>query len=157
MHKVSIWWYLTLELELARWEIKTEKNLQLKRNLTWLWNIQKLRKNILKNFIMIIIINFWKKAWKISADDICFKESRYKMKLYWELDSDTVCLKCCDIDHQSFKVCRNYFSQCYICTDSHENLDHVCKIITCNVKSENQCHHMLTKCKNCRENHSATA
>ena len=116
----------------------------------------KAEKNILKDFIMIITIDFWKKVQKISADNICFEESRYKMKLYWKLDLNTVCSRCYDIDHQSFKACRNCFSLCYICADSHEDLDHVCKIITCNIKSENQCHYMSAKCENCKENHSAT-
>ena len=157
VHEVSTQWYLTLELELARWEIETEEDLQLKRNSTWLWSTQELRKNILKNFTIIIMINFWKKAQKISADSICFRKSRYKMKFYWKLDLSTVCSRCCSIDHWSFKVCENCFSLCYICVSSHEDLDHVCKIIMCNIKSKNQCHHMSVKCENCEESHSATA
>ena len=148
---------MILELELTRWEIKTEKNLQLKRNSTWLQSIWKLRKSTLKDFTMIIIVNFWKKAQKISADDIHFEESRYKMKFYWELDLNTICSRCYNIDHWSFKVCKNHLSLCYICISSHENLDHVCKIIMCNVKSESQCHHMSAKYENCKENHSVIA
>ena len=105
----------------------------------------------------MIIINFWKKAHKISADSIWFKEIKYKIKFYWKLDLNIICSRCCNIEHQNFKVCDNQFSLCFICTDSHKKLDHACKIITCHVKSDRHCHHISAKCENCENNHLTTA
>lgn len=70
---------------------------------------------------------------------------------------DTVCPRCCQLGHRSFKACGDRPPYCFICAGPHEGAEHVCRVVDCPAKPGTACQHIPAKCGTCGGSHPATA
>ena len=133
VHGVPIKHYLTCGLVLACEEIELGTEYQLKRNPTWLRSSKELQNSNQKGLTIIITVGSLEEAQKLLINGIYFGGSQYKTEQYWETGVDTVCPRCCQLGHCSFKACGNCPSCCFICAGSHEGTEHVCQVVDCSV------------------------
>jgi hypothetical protein len=157
VHGVPVRRYLTLGLGLARQEIETGGELELKRDPVWLRSARDLRESSRKGSTIVITVGSLEEARNLRVNGIRFGGARYKTEHYWDLGPGTVCPRCCGIGHRSFRACGDRPPLCYICAGPHEGIDHTCSVTTCKAKPGNHCQHMPAKCGNCGGKHPATA
>jgi hypothetical protein len=157
VHGVSTKRYLTLGLGLARQEIETGSALRLKRDPTWLKSPDSLRNSTQKGSSIVIIIGSLTEAQQVQANGIRFGGTRYKIEHFWELGPNTVCPRCCEIGHKSFRACGEHPPKCFICAGPHEGLNHACSVLGCSAKAGKACQHTPTRCGNYGGRHPALA
>ena len=157
IHGVPVRRYLTCGLGLAREEIELGTEFRLKRNPTWLRSSRELQSNTKKGSTIVVTVGSLEEARKILVHGIRFGGYRYRTEHFWEVGVDTVCPRCCQLGHRSFKACGNHPACCFICAGPHEGSEHVCRVVDCQAKPGIACQHMPAKCGNCGGPHTATA
>lgn len=157
VHGVPIRRYLTCGLALAREEIELGTEHQLKRNPTWLRSSKELHNSNQKGSTIVITVGSLEEARKLLINGIRFGGSRYRTEQYWETGVDTVCPRCCQLGHRSFKACGDRPPCCFICAGPHEGTEHVCRVVDCPAKPGTTCKHIPAKCGTCGGPHPATA
>lgn len=156
VHGVPIRRYLTCGLALAREEIELGTEYQLKRNPTWLRSSKELQNSNQKGSTIVITVGSLEEARRLLINGIRFGGSRYKTEQYWETGVDTVCPRCCQMGHRSFKACGDRPPRCFICAGPHEGTEHVCRVVDCPAKPGTACKHIPVKCGICGGPHPAT-
>ncbi|ODM16205.1 hypothetical protein SI65_08204 [Aspergillus cristatus] len=165
VHGVPIRRYLTCGLALAheeivpplaREEIELGTEYQLKRNPTWLRSSKELQNSNQKGSTIVITVGSLEEARRLLINGIRFGGSRYKTEQYWETGVDTVCPRCCQLGHRSFKACGDRPPCCFICAGPHEGTEHVCRVVDCPAKPGTACKHIPAKCGTCGGPHPAT-
>lgn len=156
VHGVPIKRYLTCGLALAREEIELGTEYQLKRNPTWLRSSKELHTSNQKCSTIVITVGSLEEARRLLINGIRFGGSRYKTEQYWETGVDTVCPRCCQLGHRSFKACGDHPPCCFICAGPHEGTEHVCRVVDCPAKPGTACKHIPAKCGTCGGPHPAT-
>lgn len=157
VHGVPIRRYLTCGLALAREEIELGTEYQLKRNPTWLRSSKELQDSNNKGSTIVITVGSLEEARRLLINGIRFGGSRYRTGQYWETGVDTICPRCCQLGHRSFKACGDHAPCCFICAGPHEGAEHVCRVVDCPAKSGTACQHIPAKCGACGGPHPATA
>ena len=156
VHGVPIKRYLTCGLALAREEIELGTEYQLKRNPTWLRSSKELHNSNQKGSTIVITVGSLEEARRLLINGIRFGGSRYRTEQYWETGVDTVCPRCCQLGHRSFKACGDRPPCCFICAGPHEGTEHVCRVVDCPTKPGTACKHIPAKCGTCGGPHPAT-
>ncbi|ODM23014.1 hypothetical protein SI65_00603 [Aspergillus cristatus] len=156
VHRVPIKRYLTCGLALAREEIELGTEYQLKRNPTWLRSSKELYNSNQKGSTIVITVGSLEDARRILINGIRFGGSRYRTEQYWETGVDTVCPRCCQLGHRSFRACGDHPPCCFICAGPHEGTEHVCQVVDCPAKPGTACKHIPAKCGTCGGPHPAT-
>ena len=157
IHGVPIKRYITCGLALAREEIELSTEYQLKRNPTWLRSSKELYNSNQKGSTIVITVGSLEEARRLLINGIRFGGSRYRTEQYWETGVDTVCPRCCQLGHRSFKACGDRPPCCFICAGPHEGTEHVCRVVDCPAKPGSACKHTPAKCGICSGPHPATA
>lgn len=157
VHGVPIRRYLSCGLVLAREEIELGTEYQLRRNPTWLRSSKELQNSNQKGSTIVITVGSLEEVRRLLINGIRFGGSRYRTEQYWETGVDTVCPRCCQLGHRSFKACRDHPPCCFICAGPHEGTEHVCRVVDCPAKPGTACQHNPAKCGTCGGPHSATA
>lgn len=157
VHGVPIRRYLSCGLALAREEIELGTKYQLKRTPTWLRSAKELQNSNQKGSTIVITVGSLEEARGLLINGIRFGGSRYKTEQYWETGVDTVCPRCCQLGHRSFKACGDRPPCCFICAGPHEGTEHVCRVVDCPAKLGTACKHIPAKCGTCGGPHPATA
>ena len=156
VHGVPIKRYLTCGLALAREEIELGTEYQLKRNPTWLQSSKELHNSNQKGSTIVITVGSLEEARRLLINGIQFGGSHYRTEQYWETGVDTVCPRCCQLGHRSFKACGDRPPCCFICAGPHEGTEHVCWVVDCPTKPGTACKHIPAKCGTCGGPHPAT-
>jgi len=156
IHGVPIRRYLTCGLALAREEIELGTEYRLKRNPTWLRSSKELHNSNQKGSTIVITVGSLDEARRLLINGIRFGGSRYKTEQYWETGVDTVCPRCCQLGHRSFKACGDRPPCCFICAGPHEGTEHACRVVDCPAKPGTACKHIPAKCGTCGGPHPAT-
>ncbi|ODM21089.1 hypothetical protein SI65_04142 [Aspergillus cristatus] len=157
VHGVPMKHYLTCGLALACEEIELGTEYQLKRNPTWLRSSKELHNSNQKGSTIVITVSSLEEARKLLINGIRFGGSRYKTEQYWETGADTVCPRCSQLGHRSFKAYGDHPPCCFICAGPHEGTEHVCRVVDCPAKPGTICQHIPAKCGTCGGPHPATA
>lgn len=110
VHGVPIRHYLACGLALAHKEIELSTEYQLKRNPTWLQSSKVLHNSNQKGLTIVITVGSLEEAWRLLINGIQFRGSCYRTEPYWETGVDTVCPRCCQLGHRSFKACGDCIS-----------------------------------------------
>lgn len=66
---------------------------------------------------IVIIIGSKYKAKQLIADRLCFKEVVKKGEKYWDVELESVCLKCYRIGYKRLRNSRNRPKKCVMCTN----------------------------------------
>lgn len=156
VHGVPVRRYLTCGLTLAREEIELGTEYQLKRNPTWLRSSKELQNSNQKGSTIVVTVGSIEEARKLLINGIRFGGSRYKTEQYWETGVDTVCPRCCQLGHRSFKACGDHPPCCFICAGPHEGTEHICRVVDCPARPGTACKHIPAKCGTCGGPHPAT-
>jgi hypothetical protein len=154
IHGVPVKRYLSCGLSLAREEIELGTAFQLKRDPTWLRSPKEFKDQ--RGSTIVITVGSLEEARKLLTNGIRFGGARYRAEQYWEIGPDTVCPRCCNLGHRSFRACKDREPCCFICAGPHEGAEHMCKVINCTAKPGTACQHTPAKCGNCQGPHIAT-
>jgi hypothetical protein len=85
---------LSRGLKLAHEEIELGTNYRLKRDPTWLQNLQVVRGSATKGSTIVITVGTREEADGLLIDGIRFGGNRYRTERFWELGPETVCPRC---------------------------------------------------------------
>jgi hypothetical protein len=91
---------------------------------------------------------------KCITKGIDFSGKNHKVELVLEAKVDTICSKCSQFGHDSYKDCQEP-PKCAICGGNHEIKDHKCAIKGCIAQIGKPCTHITQKCVNCNGPHLA--
>jgi hypothetical protein len=81
-----------------------------------------------------------------------FGGKKHSVEIFEEIKKDTLCSKCSEYGHSSYKACQNQ-AKCMFCAKNHEAKDHKCQLNGCTSLTGKICLHTPKKCINCQGPH----
>ena len=103
VHGVPVHRYMNSEngLSLAREEIELQGVFRLKRDPVWLVSPKKLRTKNQRNAIIVVTVGSKDDARKMLKFGLQFSTRRYTMEAYKKVNPESVCTRCCGIEHSN--------------------------------------------------------
>jgi hypothetical protein len=155
VHAVPVACYSVSGLNLAWEEIELGGAYTLIRDLTWIKLIAAIQANNQRFSTIVITVGGLDDARRLLTRGIHFKGIRHSTSAYYEVDKNTICPRCCGIDHQTYRGCGPRPPLYTICAGAHEAREHACNVRDCRAQIGHPCLHAPTKCGNCGGKHQA--
>ncbi|KAI7974128.1 hypothetical protein EIK77_002993 [Talaromyces pinophilus] len=159
VHGVPVQRYMSSEsgLGLAREEIELQGVFRLKRDPVWLVSPRKLKTRNQRYATIVVTVGSGEDARKMLKFGLQFGTQRHTTEAYKEVSPESICPRCCGIEHSNHLRCKEQPPKCSICARDHEALSHAYNVVNCQGRPGKACQHCLIKCTNCGEAHEATS